>query len=121
VIGIREYSERCADYYARAYGVSSALVRAIIQIESGWQPGVVSSKGAMGLMQLMPATAEHYGVAHPFYIKTFAVGLLIWPTCRLCLAETYGSSSQPTPRASGRFLRKDWITHRRKCMAMSRK
>jgi soluble lytic murein transglycosylase-like protein len=68
VIGIREYSERCADYYARAYGVSSALVRAIIQIESGWQPGAVSSKGAMGLMQLMPATAEHYGVTHPFYI-----------------------------------------------------
>src|SRR5437773_9043470 len=31
-------------------------LRAIIQIESAWQPGVVSSKGAMGLMQLMPAT-----------------------------------------------------------------
>ncbi len=43
-------------------------MRAIIQIESAWQPGVVSSKGAMGLMQLMPATAQHFGVTHPFYI-----------------------------------------------------
>jgi len=67
-LGIRKYSERCADHYAKVYGVSSALVRAIIQTESGWQPGVVSSKGAMGLMQLMPATAEYYGVTHPFYI-----------------------------------------------------
>ena len=67
-LSIREYSERCVSYYAETYGVSPALVRAIIQIESAWQPGVVSSKGAMGLMQLMPATAEHFGVAHPFYI-----------------------------------------------------
>ena len=67
-LGIREYSERCVSYYSRMYAVSPALVRAIIQIESGWQPGAVSSKGAMGLMQLMPATAEHFGVTHPFYI-----------------------------------------------------
>ena len=65
---VREYEERCANYYARQYGVSAALVRAVIQVESAWQPGVVSSKGAMGLMQLMPATAEHFGVTHPFYI-----------------------------------------------------
>ena len=67
-LSMREYEERCASYYAQEYGVSPALVRAIIQIESAWQPGVVSSKGAMGLMQLMPATAQHFGVAHPFYI-----------------------------------------------------
>lgn len=67
-LGIREYSERCASYYARTYGVSPALVRAVIQVESAWQPGVVSPKGAMGLMQLMPATARQLGVSHPFYI-----------------------------------------------------
>jgi soluble lytic murein transglycosylase-like protein len=67
-LSIREYSERCVSYYARMYGVPPALVRAIIQIESEWQPEAVSSKGAMGLMQLMPATAEHFGVIHPFYI-----------------------------------------------------
>jgi len=65
---VQEYAERCAGYYARQYDVPPALVRAIIQVESAWQPGVVSSRGAMGLMQLMPATAEHFGVAHPFYI-----------------------------------------------------
>jgi soluble lytic murein transglycosylase-like protein len=67
-LNMREYEERCASYYAQQFGVSPALVRAIIQIESAWQPGVVSSKGAMGLMQLMPATAQHFGVTHPFYI-----------------------------------------------------
>src|SRR5580700_8129610 len=67
-LSTREYEERCANYYARQYGVSPALVRAVIQVESGWQPGVVSANGAMGLMQLMPATAQHYGVANPFYI-----------------------------------------------------
>jgi hypothetical protein len=65
-LSMREYEERCASYYARQYDVSPALVRAVIQVESAWQPGVVSSKGAMGLMQLMPATAEHFGVTkHP--------------------------------------------------------
>src|ERR1700728_3973328 len=65
---VREYEERCVDYYARQYGVSAALVRAVIQVESAWQPDAVSPKGAMGLMQLMPATAQHFGVVHPFYV-----------------------------------------------------
>src|ERR1700722_18641698 len=65
---VREYEERCANYYARQYGVSAALVRAVLQVESAWRRGAVSSKGAMGLMQLMPATAERFGVVHPFYI-----------------------------------------------------
>src|ERR1700747_1524214 len=67
-LSLSEYEERCASDHAQQYGVAPALVRAIIQIESAWQPGVVSSKGAMGLMQLMPATAQHFGVIHPFYI-----------------------------------------------------
>jgi soluble lytic murein transglycosylase-like protein len=66
--GVREYAEQCADYYASQYHVPPALVRAIIQVESGWHPGAVSPKGAIGLMQLMPATAQQFGVAHPFAI-----------------------------------------------------
>ncbi len=67
-LSVREYEERCASFYARQYAVSPALVRAVIQAESGWEPGAVSPKGAKGLMQLMPATAERFGVSHPFYI-----------------------------------------------------
>lgn len=68
MLSVHDYAERCANYYARQYGMSPALVRAVIDVESGWQPGIVSSKGAMGLMQLMPDTARHFGVLHPFYI-----------------------------------------------------
>jgi len=47
---------------ARAHGVDSALVHAVISAESGYNQKAVSRTGARGLMQLMPATAERYGV-----------------------------------------------------------
>ncbi len=48
--------------YARHYGVPLMLVRSIVQQESGWKACVISSKGAVGLMQLMPLTAARLGV-----------------------------------------------------------
>jgi soluble lytic murein transglycosylase-like protein len=42
------------------------LVRAVMQVESGFNPYARSPKGALGLMQLMPATARQYGVKNPF-------------------------------------------------------
>jgi soluble lytic murein transglycosylase-like protein len=45
-------------------GVDASLVRAVIQVESGYQPRARSGKGAVGLMQLMPATARRYGVTN---------------------------------------------------------
>jgi len=47
-------------------GVKPDLVRAVIQEESNGRPCAVSSKGAQGLMQLMPATADQFGVKDPF-------------------------------------------------------
>ena len=46
--------------------VEDADVRAVIAQESGFRPCAVSKKGAKGLMQLMPATAEQFSVAEPF-------------------------------------------------------
>ena len=51
---------------AAAHGIRADLVRAVIQAESGFNPRARSSKGAMGLMQLMPATAVDLGVLNPF-------------------------------------------------------
>jgi soluble lytic murein transglycosylase-like protein len=55
---IREVSAR--------YSVDPALVRAVIQTESNWNSRAVSSKGALGLMQLVPGTAQQLGVNNAF-------------------------------------------------------
>jgi soluble lytic murein transglycosylase-like protein len=47
-------------------GVKAELIRAVIAEESGGRPCAVSWKGAQGLMQLMPATSEQFGVKDPF-------------------------------------------------------
>ena len=52
--------------HSAMHGVRADLVRAVIQAESGFDPAARSIKGAMGLMQLMPATAVAYGVRNPF-------------------------------------------------------
>ena len=51
------------DQAAREFQVDPALVRAVIHAESGFNPAARSRKGAIGLMQLMPATAREVGVA----------------------------------------------------------
>jgi soluble lytic murein transglycosylase-like protein len=55
-----------AEKVANHEGVSPSLVKGIIKAESDYDVDAVSSKGALGLMQLMPETAESLGVADPF-------------------------------------------------------
>ncbi len=61
-----------ADYHqivhskSAKYNVEPSLVKAVIKTESNWDAAVVSQKGAMGLMQLMPSTANDMDVRNPF-------------------------------------------------------
>jgi soluble lytic murein transglycosylase-like protein len=57
---------RMVDDVARAYGLESALLHAVISVESRYRPKIVSKKGAAGMMQLMPEITRRYGVADPF-------------------------------------------------------
>ena len=67
--GLRDLSAKArydevVERTAQSYGLESALLHAVISVESGYNPMAVSPKGASGLMQLMPDTASRYGVAN---------------------------------------------------------
>lgn len=58
--------ERYVVHYAVQYRVPPELIAALIDVESRWNPHALSNKGAMGLMQLMPATAKRFGAFRPY-------------------------------------------------------
>jgi soluble lytic murein transglycosylase-like protein len=58
--------ERLVQQTSYRFQVDPDLVHAIIKAESAYDPKAMSNKGAMGLMQLIPATAQRFGVANPF-------------------------------------------------------
>ena len=68
----RPVSRRAAQFealieeHSAAHQISPGLVRAVIQAESAFNPRARSHKGAMGLMQLMPATATEFSVLDPY-------------------------------------------------------
>lgn len=71
------------EYYAARYRVPAELVAAIIDEESAWNPYAVSSKGAAGIMQLMPQTAIRFGVHNRFRVNENirgGVAYLAWLT-----------------------------------------
>jgi soluble lytic murein transglycosylase-like protein len=64
-------------HHSREQGVRPDLVRAVVQVESAYNPNAVSPKGAQGLMQLMPATARELGVRNPFNpIENIRAGIM---------------------------------------------
>lgn len=60
--------------YSKQFGLDPKLVRAVIKEESGFQPFALSTSGAMGLMQLMPGTAEGLGVTDAYNIEQNILG-----------------------------------------------
>lgn len=52
------------DTAAREQALEPALLHAVVMVESGYDPGAISNKGAVGLMQLMPQTAERFGATN---------------------------------------------------------
>ena len=59
---------------ARLYQLPEPFIRAVVRVESDFNPGVVSRAGAMGLMQLMPKTARSMGVSDPFDARQNILG-----------------------------------------------
>ncbi|HEX5760967.1 MAG TPA: lytic transglycosylase domain-containing protein [Thermoanaerobaculia bacterium] len=58
--------ELVVDEHCSRHELEPKLVRALIQVESAWNPAAVSHKGAVGLMQLMPGTAAQLAVSDPY-------------------------------------------------------
>jgi soluble lytic murein transglycosylase-like protein len=66
ITAFRRSWDELIDSVATRHRVDPALVRAIVRVESNYNPMAVSSRGAKGLMQLIPATARRFGVSNAF-------------------------------------------------------
>jgi|SRR5579871_2235885 soluble lytic murein transglycosylase-like protein len=65
----RDGAEALVKEAAERHRIDPALIRAVIETESGWNAAAVSRKGAVGLMQLVPSTAQRFGVKDLFSPK----------------------------------------------------
>src|SRR5208337_4278869 len=65
----RDGVEKLVREDAERHHVDPALVRAVIETESNWYPAAISRKGALGLLQLIPTTAQRFGVNDAFSPK----------------------------------------------------
>jgi hypothetical protein len=70
--GAREYEQRCADYYAQQYGVEPAFVRAVIEVESAWDPSAVSGiRGHRSRICLTPFQSNCKSGPNPTFLLVF--------------------------------------------------
>ena len=65
----RDGVEKLVKEAAERHQVDPALIRAVIETESNWNPAAISRKGALGLMQLIPTTAQRFGANDAFSPK----------------------------------------------------
>lgn len=68
-VNVDERIENAIEISSKKYGVDEKLIKAIIKVESNFDPKVVSPVGAKGLMQLMPENCRDLGVSDPFNIE----------------------------------------------------
>ncbi|HGS8936026.1 lytic transglycosylase domain-containing protein [Clostridioides difficile] len=66
---VKSRIENAIEQASKKYNVDSNLIKAIIKVESDFNPNTVSSAGAKGLMQLMPENCRDLGVTNPFNIE----------------------------------------------------
>ncbi len=66
---INERIDSAISISSKKYGVDENLIRAIIKVESNFNPNTVSKAGAKGLMQLMPENCKDLGISDPFNIE----------------------------------------------------
>ncbi|MCR1643884.1 lytic transglycosylase domain-containing protein [Clostridioides difficile] len=66
---VKSRIENAIEQASKKYNVDSNLIKAIIKVESNFNPNTVSSAGAKGLMQLMPENCRDLGVTDPFNIE----------------------------------------------------
>ena len=72
---------RYIKYYAKEYGVEEELVVSVIKVESNYDVVAVSQAGAVGLMQLMPKTAEYLGVEADYISENIKGGVKYLKEC----------------------------------------
>ena len=102
----RRSSERSRAWLTRPRKISTSvrlLVDSVIQVESNYNPFAVSPKGAQGLMQLMPATAQRFGVTDSFDPKQNIEGGVRYLKFRKIRSRTTGWRLRPTTPARRRW------------------